>query len=621
MIIEFFTLNDFFKLNRDDLIEKELILEIKYFIDLEQYSSYSLPQTHSDVSKVQMHLRHLLRNNTNVKEIILDIHLLNNNIDMSYCCLQAIIDCMDSMKLESLSIRCSENYAGTELYFTESSILVYLQDVLHDNQTLKCFTLDNLHISQECTQAIGNILSDPCCSLAALSFRNSTIDHNALWINGLKHNSSLKLLDLQNAQYFHDQDMTLLASILTYHPTLTFLDLSIANDISERGNNAIAEALKTNRSLQYLNFTKTRNNEEEYIHFAQALEINTTLAVLILEFAGNFLSQSNAAFHKAFQRNTTLRYFSFYGASLNEESKNSLLTTLLENRSLYYLFFSDPQDDTRLSPELMPILYARKKQNMVWRLWDQEKKQELRIYKRSLFADYDSFNFVENSCISWDMSVITIAKAIGFFSDRLAESPILSPVNVMPEQVTTFALSSYGVSYIHWLPSTLVLGLCELLLLDAKKEGETRVVDRKRKRVLCETSDFLTLTNPPQQPQTHINANKAQYSNLSIESPNSITCEAEQSSPTDPGNIAALKLTPALREIGIFRNIRASEQPHIALEQCNQTLKQENQTLRMSVQPLEPKLEVPIPEQYTSQTTQSLSSASAVIMENRRTSK
>ena len=110
--------------------------------------------------------------------------------------------------------------------------------------------------------------------------------------------------------------------------TLIELDLSGNKDITHKGVNAIAEALKVNCTLQKLNFSSiitliSRGNNGA-IAFSECLKINTTL--IELDLSRNYITLEGAsAIAEALKVNNTLQKLTFssnpesYGGGISDD--------------------------------------------------------------------------------------------------------------------------------------------------------------------------------------------------------------------------------------------------------------------------------------------------------------
>ena len=405
--------------------------------------------------------------------------------DLLYFSLGAVFFAIPFIPVNSLVISGELLYS---LYcLDDMSILKLLkQTVLDPKNSLKYLELGNLTIEKDMSlDCIGEMLSHPHCRLEGFSFVGSTIPNIGRWIKNYLGKTRLHLLSLADILGFNTAAAFELSKVLKNHPSLKYLDIWYLN-VTNEGAKAIAEALKTNTVLEYMNFTNNIG-EDALIEFAEALKVNTRLTVLNLsdgelsEVMGAessvSLDKSAIAFAEAFKVNNTLVYLNLSRGEATEAGTDALRQGLLQNQSLQ-AFHCLP--DAEVFKEILGHKRRTRKQHLLWTIWGQfgdvlslnQSIAEISVQNKSqsVFAscNFRPFSFItadgRKYFVTWDTHVIEIAEALGFL-DSSEPAP---------------ASSSDYTSYFQWLPKEMVEDTFVLPLSKAAITAEQQRINQRR---------------------------------------------------------------------------------------------------------------------------------------------
>lgn len=165
----------------------------------------------------------------------------------------------------------------------------------------------------------------------------------------LKSNATLQILLLQHSR-IGDAGAQVLAEALKSNVTLQRLGLW-KTQIGNAGAQALAEALQGNATLHGIAFSQNRIGDAGAQALAKALEINATLQ--ILDLAGNRIRDPGAqALAKALTSNTTLQTLHLWYNRVGNAGAQALAKALERNVALLYF-------DGDGHPESLQLLTAR----------------------------------------------------------------------------------------------------------------------------------------------------------------------------------------------------------------------------------------------------------------------
>ncbi len=478
----------------------------------------------STLANIMDPLRDLLKQGIHLKDIYVSIETngLPAEEGLLVYCLYAIISVIPSIPVNSLVI--AADLLETECCLDNVIILQLLKDNLLDpKSSLQYLQLSGLIFNEDMSlDILGKMLSHPDCRLKGFSFRDSSIPNIGRWIKNYLGNTRLKLLDLTCVQDgFDDAAAVELGKVLKNHPTLKFLDAWYLFDVTNNGAKAIAEALKTNTVLKYLNFTNPNIGEAALIEFAEALKYSK-LEALLLDVGEEFdtpeseapLDESAIAFGEAFKVNNTLVYFSLQRQEPTEAGAEALRQGILQNQSLQ-CFATSSDTDGEFNCILDKNKHTRKKHNLLWTISEEYGDQPLpeqsikdvppqsaderpaQIQRPSVFAGCEFFRGATwpffttakgDKCeIYWEVHAIEIASALDFFESA---TPLL--------EVELPAASASAIdytSYFQWLPREMVE---DTLSLPWPEDEIRKEKERQTQREVRE-SFWQELLEPPTQ--------------------------------------------------------------------------------------------------------------------------
>ncbi len=435
----------------------------------------------STLANIMDPLKELLEQGIYLRDIYVDIYADARPGEQSFLvyCLYAIISVIPFIPVNSLAIRA--DLRGRARRSLDNFIILQLlkDKVLDPNSSLQYLELSCLIFKEDASlDIIGKMLSHPNCRLEGFSFQESVIPNIGRWVKDYLGNTRLKLLDLAYVgEDFDDAAAMELGKILKNHPTLKFLGARDLYNITDEGGKAIAEALKTNTVLEYLNFANTDIGEATLIGFAEALKYSK-LVVLILDLGDEDtdseapLDESAIAFGEAFKVNNTLVYFSLRRQRPTEAGVEALRQGILQNQSLQY-FATGWDTDGEFNCILDKNKHTRKKHNLLWTIWEEygdlpsteqsiqdvavqsADEKPVQIQRPSVFAGCEFFRGTRlpffttaegYECdLYWQTETIDIASALGFFENATPELDVELPAAA---SASTLEYSSY----FQWLP-------------------------------------------------------------------------------------------------------------------------------------------------------------------------
>ena len=160
------------------------------------------------------------------------------------------------------------------------------------------------------------------------------LDEALALAEALKTNTTIQSLNLSYNKLGPEVDIAL-AEVLKTNTTLQTLNLK-HNNFGPEGFVALAEALKINTTLQSLNLQSSKLEGEGALALAEALKTNTTLQTLNLKW-NNINPEEALALAEALKTNTTLQTLDLSGNSLGPEGVLALAEALKTNTTLQSL--------------------------------------------------------------------------------------------------------------------------------------------------------------------------------------------------------------------------------------------------------------------------------------------
>ena len=163
------------------------------------------------------------------------------------------------------------------------------------------------------------------------------LDEALALAEALKTNTTIQSLNLSYNKLGPEVDIAL-AEVLKTNTTLQTLNLE-HNNFGPEGFLALAEALKINTTLQSLNLQSSKLGGEGALALAEALKTNTTLQTLNLKW-NNINPEEALALAEALKTNTTLQMLDLSGNKLGPEGAEALAEALKANTTLTTLDLS-----------------------------------------------------------------------------------------------------------------------------------------------------------------------------------------------------------------------------------------------------------------------------------------
>ena len=463
----------FFELEGNIGTEESLYIEITHY-DVEGSIPAKIIRPLKDLLKLGIHLEKI--------HLSLGEPRRESAQDLLYCCLLGVLSYFPST-VHSLIIECEDGDACLD----EPVILEFLKNVLLDpKNSLTYLQLTRFKFTEDSSlNILGEMLSHPACPLKGFNLSECSTPNLGPWIKSYLGKTRLTLLGLNYIQPGFDDDAAIeLGAVLKNHPTLKFLDIGYLNDVYDKGAKAIAEALKTNTVLEYLDFTNNHLEEEALVEFAKALEINQTLVVLSMPFqedgeTDDRLHQSAIAFGKAFKVNHTLAYFNLDGSTPTEEGDTALEEGLRENQALQ-VFTIDSYRSSEFENILKNKKQMRKKCDLLWLIWEEfggfRPGQSVAggVFAGCDFSADHFTNATGNKSTDIGSNSLTIsafhkiAKIVGCFDTAIPKNDSSSPSN-----------TEYS-SYFQWLPKEMVEDTLVLPLSKAAITAEQQRINQRR---------------------------------------------------------------------------------------------------------------------------------------------
>jgi Ran GTPase-activating protein (RanGAP) involved in mRNA processing and transport len=160
--------------------------------------------------------------------------------------------------VEALAFGLRQNTTLEEVHLMGCSLMdqhaAWLSAGIRDHSSLQCWDLNGNKCGPASSFAIADLLSvNSHLQKLDLSFQTSDerLDVRLL-VDALRHNTSLKILDLSNCG-LDDEDVLLLGTLLCDSPDLSITELFIArNKITDRGISGLAAILPEVKSLRRL---------------------------------------------------------------------------------------------------------------------------------------------------------------------------------------------------------------------------------------------------------------------------------------------------------------------------------------------------------------------------------
>ena len=215
--------------------------------------------------------------------------------------------------------------------------LSHLCQALTTNTSLVELNLSRCKLHKACGPALCHMLETNKTLTASDLSRNSSIsdDNVADIAEGLRSNHSLKYLNLCYCGIW-DTGMYSLADCLMVNDSLEELDLS-ANTISPEAARGFSDMLKHNSTLKKLNMLWCKLTDKAVKPLASALEVNSSLEELDLSYNNDLTDTALVALGESLKRNTglkTLRIVIQYGSA---NGWRQFVQCLKDNHSLELL--------------------------------------------------------------------------------------------------------------------------------------------------------------------------------------------------------------------------------------------------------------------------------------------
>ena len=247
------------------------------------------------------------------------------------------------LKNSSGSLAAFPHLRELSLSFVSHEGAVPLITSLSAHNSLQKLTLGRIGIGVEDYHALNKLIS-LSKSLKQLNISGNYPPPEAmeLIISGLKHNTTLKWLNMRSS-HFSLQNTISLASVLRMNHTLVDLDLGRCN-IDSDGACQLASGLSTNDTLQILFLWNNPIGVEGSTAIAKMLRTNHTLVELNL-IRCNIDSDGASLLASALCTNCTLSQLKMGDNPIGSEGVAAFSIMLLKNKSLKYLDLGDNSID------------------------------------------------------------------------------------------------------------------------------------------------------------------------------------------------------------------------------------------------------------------------------------
>ena len=195
----------------------------------------------------------------------------------------------------------------------------------------KSFKGTNSAALTSCIQEIVKRLELNNLLYLELNETNLTTEHVTSLVQGLKNNTSLRILTLSYNPNLRDNDIINIVQAVTSHKNLLGLDLSnidFTNAVAEQ----ISDFIRRNKTLLYLNISHSKLNDQGIIPIAQALMENNSLLELELPGIYGFDNvMANQHLIAAVQQNQSLLFLSVGGRGISFEDIKAIKAKSISN--------------------------------------------------------------------------------------------------------------------------------------------------------------------------------------------------------------------------------------------------------------------------------------------------
>ena len=195
---------------------------------------------------------------------------------------------------------------------------------------IKTVAISDVKVDETLAVFLSNFLKTNTI-VTRFSLTGCSLDRAKALAECLKHNTSLTFLDLRINKIDGD-GAAALAECLKYNTSLKFLDLTI-NNIGDDGVAALAECLKHNTSLKNLRLHGNGIGYDGVAALAECLKYDTSLKTL--DLADNRIGDDGAvALGECLKYNTSLTKLRLVGDRIGDDGAAALAKCLRENKSL-----------------------------------------------------------------------------------------------------------------------------------------------------------------------------------------------------------------------------------------------------------------------------------------------
>ena len=268
-------------------------------------------------------------------------HALRGNTSLSF--LDLSYNAIGSEGANSLAeaLRVNTSLSSLKLYYNSIGIegANLLAQALRVNTSLSSLNLSYNAIGDEGANSLAEALRVNT-SISSLDLSDNAIlavGANSL-AQALKVNTSLSSLDLHSG-FIQPEFENIPAEAFRGNTIVYFLGVRVSNFIGAEGANSLAQALRVNTSLSFLNLSRNFIGVRGANSLAQALRVNTSLSSL--DLSCNSIGDEGAnSLAEALRVNTSVSSLNLANNSIGNEGANSLAKALRENASLSSLNLS-----------------------------------------------------------------------------------------------------------------------------------------------------------------------------------------------------------------------------------------------------------------------------------------
>lgn len=242
----------------------------------------------------------------------------------------------------------------------------YISKALLKNKSLQKLDLSYNKIDFKGGEHISKLLSSGATNPKYIGLGNNKLGYEGLEyiMNALKTNKFLESLGLQRIlsnngieRYMEKEKAIKIAEALKINKSLRYLDLE-SNKFIDSEIYYIAEALKVNKTLQFLKLSCNRSGDLGVLYLAEAIELNNSLRELHLIHNYNMADKGLLALCKSLEKNYFILKLNCgdIGYESYSKYKNAINFNLERNKEFYTQAYSLDLYHKLIVPELSGVV-------------------------------------------------------------------------------------------------------------------------------------------------------------------------------------------------------------------------------------------------------------------------